>query len=252
MLGNAIWTHSNFGSARNRSGKIANNHIYNTARDAIQVGHATEILVAGNKGDHIGYPADPIDLEGRATPVAIDTAGNVDRTTYEQNHFEEVNGKCIDLDGFHDGIVRGNSCVNHGKAEDYFWGHFGIVFNNSNVDMQSQNVLVEDNEFDGMKFGGIFVIGSGHRILRNKMRRVNLAHCPEAPVQFGCVVLGEEHILDTGIYLGSHADRPAPAEHNLVEGNTISGWKMKTRCIQAGPKVKLSDNTVRNNVCTDE
>jgi hypothetical protein len=252
VSGNGVWTHSRYGSPRNASGKIANNYFSDTARDAIQVGHATEVLVTGNKGNRIGYPSDLIDLEARATPVAIDTAGDVDKTTYENNRFEEINGKCIDLDGFHDGVVRGNTCINRGKAEDYFWGHFGIVFNNSNVDMQSRNILVEDNEFQGMKFGGIFIIGTGHRILRNRMSRVNLAHCNENKDKFGCSVLEEPHVLDTGIYLGSHADRPAPSKGNVIEGNTITGWKMKSRCIQAAPGVKLSENTVRNNTCRDE
>jgi hypothetical protein len=195
---------------------------------------------------------DLIDVEGGGTPVAIDTAGDVDRSDYEYNRFEEINGQCIDLDGFHDGIVRGNSCINRGKAEDYAFGHFGIVFNNSNIDMQSQNILVEENELDGMKFGGIFVIGTGHRILRNRMRRLNTAHCNENHQQFGCSVLGEPDVLETGIYLGSHAERPAPARNNRIEGNTIRGWKMKTRCIQAAPGVKLADNAIKGNVCSDE
>jgi hypothetical protein len=252
IRGNAVWTHSYYGSPRNRSGKIANNKFSDIGRDAIQVGHATEVLVAGNTGNRIGYPVDLIDVEGGGTPVAIDTAGDVDRSDYEFNRFEEINGQCIDLDGFHDGIVRGNSCINRGKAEDYAFGHFGIVFNNANIDMQSQNVLVEQNELEGMKFGGIFVIGTGHRILRNRMRRLNTAHCNENRQKFGCSVLGEPDVLETGIYLGSHAERPARAGNNRIEGNTISGWKMKTRCIQAAPGVKLTDNTIRGNACSDE
>jgi hypothetical protein len=252
IRGNAVWTHSYYGSPRNRSGKIANNKFFDIGRDAIQVGHATEVLVAGNTGNRIGYPVDLIDVEGGGTPVAIDTAGDVDRSDYEFNRFEEINGQCIDLDGFHDGIVRGNSCINRGKAEDYAFGHFGIVFNNANIDMQSQNILVEENELDGMKFGGIFVIGTGHRILRNRMRRLNTAHCNENRQQFGCSVLGEPDVLETGIYLGSHAERPAPARNNRIEGNTISGWKMKTRCIQAAPGLKLADNTIKGNACSDE
>ena len=252
VRGNAVWTHSYYGSPRNRSGKIANNKFFEIGRDAIQVGHATEVLVAGNTGNHIGYPVDLIDVEGGGTPVAIDTAGDVDRSDYEFNRFEEINGQCIDLDGFHDGIVRGNSCINRGKPEDYAFGHFGIVFNNANIDMQSQNILVEENELDGMKFGGIFVIGTGHRILRNRMRRLNTAHCNENRQQFGCSVLGEPDVLETGIYLGSHAERPAPARNNRIEGNTVSGWKMKTRCIQAAPGVKLADNTIKGNACSDE
>jgi hypothetical protein len=252
IRGNAVWTHSVYGSSRNRGGKIANNKFFDIGRDAIQVGHATQVVVSGNSGSRIGFPVDLIDVEGGGTPVAIDTAGDVDRSSYEFNRFEEINGQCIDLDGFHDGVVRGNSCVNRGKAEDYAFGHFGIVFNNANIDMQSQNILVEDNELEGMKFGGIFLIGTGHRILRNRMRRLNTAHCNENRQQFGCSVLGEPDVLDTGIYLGSHAERPAAARDNLIEGNTISGWKMKARCIQAAPGVKLSDNTIKNNKCADD
>lgn len=252
VRGNAVWTHSYYGSPRNRGGKIANNKFFDIGRDAIQVGHATEVLVAGNNGNRIGFPVDVVDVEGLGIPVGIDTGGNVDHSDYENNHFEEVDGKCIDLDGFHDGIVRGNTCINRGKAEDYAFGHFGIVFNNANIDMQSQNILVEENELEGMKFGGIFVVGTGHRILRNRMRRLNTAHCNENRQQFGCSALGEPNVLETGIYLGSHAERPAAARNNRIEGNTISGWKMKTRCIQAAPGVKLSDNTIRGNVCSDE
>jgi hypothetical protein len=252
IRGNAVWTHSNYGSPRNRGGKIANNKFSDIGRDAIQVGHATEILVAGNTGAKIGFPVDLVDVEGGGTPVGVDTAGNVDQSQYNFNRFEEINGQCIDLDGFHDGIVRGNICINHGKAEDYAFGHFGIVFNNANIDMQSQNILVEENELEGMKFGGIFVIGTGHRILRNRMRRLNTAHCNENRQQFGCSVLGEPDVLASGIYLGSHAEKPAPARHNRIEGNVISGWKMKTRCVQAAPGVKLADNTIKGNICTDE
>ena len=252
IRGNAVWTHSRYGSPRNRGGKIANNKFFDIGRDAIQVGHATEVLVEGNSGSRIGYPVDLVDVEGGGIPVGIDTAGDVDRSEYSFNHFEEINGQCIDLDGFHDGIVKGNACINRGQAEDYAFGHFGIVFNNANIDMQSQNVLVEENDLEGMKFGGIFLIGTGHRILRNRMRRINTAHCNENRQKFGCSALGEPDVLESGIYLGSHAERPAPARNNRIEGNTISGWKMKTRCIQAAPGVKIADNTIRGNVCSDE
>jgi hypothetical protein len=252
IRGNAVWTHSFYGSLRNRSGKIANNRFFDIGRDAIQVGHATEVLVAGNTGNRIGFPADLVDVEGGGIPVAIDTAGDVDRSVYEFNRFEEINGQCIDLDGFHDGTVRGNTCINRAKAEDFAFGHFGIVFNNANIDMQSQNILVEDNDLEGMKFGGIFVIGTGHRILRNRMQRLNTAHCNENSREFGCSALGEPHLLESGIYLGSHAERQAAARNNRIEGNSISGWKMKSRCIQAAPGVKLADNTIKGNLCSDE
>jgi hypothetical protein len=252
IRGNAVWTHSRYMSPRNRGGKIAKNTFFDIGRDAIQVGHATQVDVAGNRGSRIGFPADLVDVENGGTPVGIDTAGNVDQSVYEYNNFEEIDGKCIDLDGFHDGAVRGNTCTNRQPPEDYPFGHFGIVFNNASIEMRSQNIVVEDNQLDGMKFGGIFLIGTGHKILRNRMLHINTAHCNENRQKFGCSVLGEVEVLETGIYLGSHAEHPDPARGNLIEGNTISGWKMKIRCIQGAPGVKLSDNSIRNNTCTNE
>lgn len=252
IRGNGVWTHSRYKSPRNRDGEILRNEFSDIGRDAIQVGHAIAVEVADNRGMRIGFPVEVIDVENGGTPVGVDTAGNVEQSTYERNRFEDVDGKCFDLDGFHDGAVRGNTCINRRAPQDYPFGHFGIVFNNANIDMRSQNITVEDNELDGMKFGGIFLIGTGHKILRNRLRNIDTAHCNENRAKFGCSALGEPEVLETGIYLGSHAEHPAPARGNLIEGNTISGWKMKTRCIQAAPGVKLSDNTVRENICRDE
>jgi hypothetical protein len=252
IRGNGVWTHSRYRSPRNSGGKIAKNSFFDIGRDAIQVGHATGVQVIGNSGTRIGWPVNLVDIENAGTPVGVDTAGNVDRSIYEDNNFEEIDGKCFDLDGFHDGTVRGNTCVNRRPPGDYPFGHFGIVFNNASIEMRSENIVVEANELDGMKFGGIFVIGTGHKILHNRMRTINTAHCNEDRAKFGCSALGEPEVLETGIYLGGHAEHPAPARGNLIEGNVISGWKMKTRCIQAAPGVKLGDNTIRDNTCTNE
>ena len=138
-------------SPRNARGVFAENRFDRIGRDAIQVGHATEMRVEGNSGTHIGYPEDAVDIEGRAIPVGVDTAGNVDRSIYARNQFSAVNGKCFDLDGFHDGEVSWNVCQDVAG--------YGIVMNNTNPDMQSRNVRMADNLLDGVKYGGIFVIG---------------------------------------------------------------------------------------------
>jgi hypothetical protein len=194
-----------------------------------------------------------VDVENAGTPVGIDTAGNVDRSTYEYNRFEEVNGKCIDLDGFHDGLVRGNVCINRGKPEDYAFGNFGIALNNTSIEMRSQNIRIEDNQLEGMKFGGIFVIGKGHQILRNRMTRINTAHCNETHARFGCLAIaGEPGFLESGIYLARRADKPDPVRGATIVDNVISGWKMSAHCIEAAPQVQLADNNIRRNRCKDE
>jgi hypothetical protein len=252
VLGNGVWTHSLYTSPRNRDGVIAKNRFENIGRDAVQAGHVTNLRVESNSGARIGYPVERVDSEGGGIPVAIDTAGNVDRSVYAGNRFEEVNGKCIDLDGFHHGEVVDNACTNRGAAEDYPWGHYGIVFNNSNPDMQSEEVTVARNTIDGAKFGGIFVIGSRNTIAGNKLVRLNLAGCNESGAKFGCLYYpNEPDLMRSGIYLGRGAARPAPARNNIIRDNQVAGHGMKANCVVAGPGVALRENKVQGNRCSE-
>lgn len=232
IRGNGVWTHSLYTSPRNTRGVFRGNTFDTIGRDALQAGHAVEVRIEGNSGRAIGYPKDIVD----ATPVAIDTAGNVERSVYTKNRFEDMNGKCIDLDGFHDGEVSENTCVKVGG--------FGIVFNNTNPDMQSRGIRVVGNVVDGAMYGGIFVIGSGNTIARNRLLNLNTSHCEkcwESP--------GQPGMLESGIYLGKRAERPAPAHGNTVEDNEITGYKMKARCVASAPGV--GPNVVRGNRCRD-
>ncbi len=250
VRGNGIWTHALYRSPRNARGRIAGNEFATIARDAIQVGHATEIRVENNRGRSIGFPAADVDPQGQ--PVAVDTAGNVDKSVYRDNQFEEVDGKCIDLDGFHDGEVSGNTCSNLDTASHYPFGNFGIVMNNTNPDMQSRNIRITGNTVEGMRFGAIFIIGSGHTVSANRLMHLNLAHCNDpGPIDCGAVP-NQPEILRSGIYLGAGAERPDAAKGNVVEGNEISGYGMSRHCIGAAPGVSLAANTVSKNECSDE
>jgi Right handed beta helix region len=257
VLGNGVWTHSDYGSPRNARGLIAGNRFREIGRDAIQVGHATGVRVEWNTGRHIGYPFAAVDVEDGATPVGVDTSGNVDHSVYTHNRFHEVNGKCIDLDGFHDGEVTFNTCVDKGAPEDYPSGHFGIVVNNWNPDMTSEHILIADNTIEGWKFGGIFLIGSHHTVVRNKLLDLNTAHCNENAAKFGCVAIqGQPDVLRAGIYLGRVAaewaqKRADSSRDDVIRDNVITGYKMKTRCIMAAPGVSLKASTIQGNRCED-
>lgn len=253
IRGNGVWTHSLYTSPRNEDGLILDNHFEHIGRDAIQVGHATRVRVENNTGKLIGFPPEIVDIEGRGMPVAIDTAGNTDHSTYTHNSFEEINGKCIDLDGFHDGEVRANTCINRNTAERYPYGHFGIVMNNSNPDMHPESIEIAGNTIDGTLFGGIFVIGTKNRVLHNHLRRINLAHCDGNSSKFGCNYSpNQPDLLRSGIYLGAGAERAAAAHDNVIEENEISGFGMKAHCVAAAPGVTLAANRVAHNVCRDE
>ena len=101
--------------------------------------------------------------------------------------------------------------MNRGHAEDYPFGHFGIVMNNTNPDMHSENIEISGNVIDGMKFGGLFLIGRGHRIIGNKFRILIMAGCNESAAKFGCIYKQDEpEMLESGIYLGRGAEHAGP------------------------------------------
>jgi hypothetical protein len=247
ILGNGVWTHSRYNHVRNGPGIVRRSTFDTIGRDAVQVGHAWGIEVVDNVITRVGYPADSIDVEGGGTPVGVDTAGNVDSSTYSRNRLTEINGKCFDLDGFHHGSLVGNSCTN---TADQPFGHFGIVMNNTNPDMQSVGIRIEGNRFDGMRFGGIFVIGSGHLIRNNVLTRLHMAHCSGTAIQSGCTHFqAEPEVLRTGIYFGKGAERLAVTRGNRLEGNTIRGWRMDVRCIGFAPGVDSKDNRTSGSLC---
>jgi len=250
VLGNGVWTHSRATSPRNSTGVISGNRFARIGRDAIQAGHATRVRVTANEGSLIGFPPDAVDIENLAVPVAIDTAGNVDQSVYTDNRFTEINGKCIDLDGFHHGRVSGNTCRNTRSDAEYPHGHYGIVFNNTNTEMRSEAVVVEDNTIDGARYGGLFLIGAGHIVRRNRFLNVNRARCGSVPAPSACRYKPEEpDLLRAGIYLGSGAERPDPARDNRIEHNVVTGFGAAGRCIAAAPGVSLEANRTAFNKC---
>ena len=253
IRGNGIWTHSRYESPRNRDGLIQENEINGSARDAIQVGHATNIRVLKNVMTHIGYPVELVDMANGGIPVGIDTAGNVDQSLYADNLIQEVNGKCLDLDGFHHGEIRSNRCYNAKPVSAYPQGHFGIVLNNTNPDMRSEEILIEDNEIEGMKYGGIFLIGRNHIVRKNRMRFLNISGCTESHARGNECYFGadEPDLLRSGIYFGKGAERPDAANNIRVEDNLVTGYKMKERCIGYSPAIDRARLKVERNACVD-
>jgi hypothetical protein len=249
ITGNAIWTHSYARSPRAADGLIRGNRITAVGRDAIQTGHATRVRVENNSGSELGFPAEYVDVEHHGVAVALDTAGNVDRSLYAHNHFTDVNGQCIDLDGFHDGEVTSNSCVNKKPLSAYPALHFGIVFGNNDPGMDSAGIVVTGNTVQGFAYGGLFLIGSRNRIENNRFLDLNLAHCGIIPVSARCNYAPDQpDLLRSGIYLGDNGGRRAITRDNVIRSNIIRGFGMKSHCVAAAARVELPPN---NNTCME-
>jgi hypothetical protein len=252
VTGNAIWTHSYASAPRSSDGWIHGNTISDVSRDAIQVGHATRVRVEDNTGSNLGYPIQYVDVETQAVAVALDTSGEVDQSVYARNRFTDVNGQCIDLDGFHDGSVTGNSCVNRKPIDAYPVLHEGIVFGNNNLAGEPRNVLVTNNTIEGFAYGAVFLVGSNNRIERNSFLDMNRARCGSSPTPARCAyALDQPDLLRAGIYLGNRGGRPSTPKGNVIRANTISGFGMKAHCVAAAAGVSLAANTIEANVCSD-
>lgn len=249
--GNAIWTHSYARSPRQDTGRIRDNVISTVARDAIQIGHATRVRVENNRGSDIGFPVDYVDFPGYGTPVALDTAGNVDHTVYTGNSFTRVAGQCIDLDGFHDGEVTGNQCINGSAARNWIGLHFAILFGNHDPGMTSSNIVLTGNTLQGFAYGGIFLIGDHNRIESNRFVNVTLAGCgTKAAIPAKCGALPDEpDALRSGIYLADNGGRPAVTRDNVIHNNAFTGIDDARHCIAAKPGVSLAASTITGNLC---
>ena len=253
VTGTAIWTHSYARSPRQSDGWIHDNVIDTVARDAIQIGHATGMRVENNRGSKIGFPVEYVDFPGYATPVAIDTAGNVDHSVYNRNEFSSVAGQCLDLDGFHDGEVTGNRCINEpAQAAGWIGLHFGILFGNHDPGMTSSNVIVSHNTLQGFAYGGVFLIGDHNRIEDNRFLDVNLAKCGTKPISAKCDALNDQpDALRSGIYVSDDGGRPTVTRDNVIRNNIISGFGMAEHCLAAKPGVSLKTDTISGNSCKD-
>ncbi len=184
-----------------------------------------------NRGRRIGYPLDAVDPA--AIPAALDTAGNVDQSVYADNHFEDIDGKCMDLDGFHDGEIRDNACISRKQADQYPYAQYGIVFNNSNLDMQPVNIAITGNLIDGAGYGGIFLIGSGNVVSRNRLLQLNRDHCTGDMRQARCNYASDQPaLLHKAVTAWGRCGPPGAYQGNLIENNEISGFAIAHSCVR--------------------
>ena len=175
----------------------------------------------------------------------------MDHTIYSGNEFTGVAGQCFDLDGFHDGEITGNSCINPPAVAAQWIGlHFGILFGNHDPGMTSSNVTVMHNTIQGFAYGGVFLIGDHNRIEDNRFLDVNLARCGTRPVPAKCAALPDQpDALRSGIYFSDNGGRPAQTRDNVIRNNVIEGFGMAEHCISAKPGIDLKQDTIAGNTC---
>jgi hypothetical protein len=251
ILGNGVWVQSGSRAQRPQNGVIEGNRFESISRNAIQLSRAFRVTVQNNSAKSIGFPVNTVSSDA-GPPAGVGSDGKVDASVIRGNRIEDINGRCFSLDGYHDGEVSGNTCINHGKAEDYPLGDLGLVLNNSSTDMRSQLVVIQGNHFEGLNLGGISIIGAGHKVIANELINLNRAGCTTSSGSSICLPNRDEpRAALSGIFLGLRGTRPDPVVEATIERNRISGKGMVANCVVAASKVHPEASIIRNNICSE-
>jgi hypothetical protein len=115
--GNQIWSHVYGFGTLHSDFRIQGNSFEDIGRDGIMVGAVVGGDVSGNNFRRIGYvatddssPAVPRWINGQWA-VGLDTAGLTRGVNYRGNTFINCYGAAMDLDGFAEGVVDGNTVI---------------------------------------------------------------------------------------------------------------------------------------------
>jgi hypothetical protein len=116
--------------------------------------------------------------------------------------------------------------------------------------MNSTGVVLSKNRIEGFAYGGLYLIGTGHRVVDNDFLDINRAHCTGDTSRPRCNYASDQPgLLRSGIYLANYGGRASPTHDNVIRNNLVSGFGMDRWCIQAAPGVELSRNTIEANRC---
>jgi hypothetical protein len=203
VTGNALWSHLYALNKLHSNYRFSDNHFIDCGLDGIQLGGVVGGVVKGNTFRRIGYVATddtstsvPKWMLGSAYAVGLDTAGRVTGVNYEGNTFLNVNGGCIDLDGYGRGTVMANTCIvsrpgepeyNEDQVGSPLWGSPGQVNRNWVYGAQVSNSNNDSIAGDSpMIVGNTFVNCGGGAIRLYATRKGmvvgnNIDHSSDAP-----------------------------------------------------------------------
>lgn len=174
MSGHAIWGHGYGFHTLNEDIVVRRNRFVDIGMDGVLIANAARAVVEENHFHRIGfvlsgdgktprpawYPGLRADGADNIPAVAIDTSGLVRDSVYRGNEMLNVNGHCIDLDGFTRGGVRGNRMRVSGREDSWnyvndrvgeFGGHRqgnftkGINLSNTAAAALTEDVRIEEN-----------------------------------------------------------------------------------------------------------
>jgi parallel beta-helix repeat protein len=208
ISGHAIWGHGYGFQTLNEDVVIRRCQFTDIGLDGVLIGNTRRAVVEHNHFHRIGYT--PRNGGGRPRPawfpgfredradnipaVGIDTSGLVSESVYQGNTMLNVNGNCIDLDGFTRGDVLHNSMQVSGRADAWNYindlvdefgpaqvGNYtkGINLSNTAGATLTESVRIVGNTIMNLGGYGIFLYDSQRCLVEdNHIRHYSLIFPP--------------------------------------------------------------------------
>jgi hypothetical protein len=230
VTGNGFWTHTNSLSLLHENIHADRNTFRDMGRDGILMGAIYGGSASYNKFRRIGYVA--ADDTSASVPkypanqyaVGLDTAGITRGVNYIGNSFTSCNGACMDLDGFAEGTVSGNTCIvpRSGETEytedniaAYGGGAgnvtYGLQISNSNNDsIAGSRVTIVGNTFINMRAGAIRLYATRDSFVANN-RIEHPADAIVKPIQLGAIGAGGAYQRAYGNVITANVIKYSPA-----------------------------------------
>jgi len=267
ITGHAIWGHGYGFQTMNEDVVVRRNRFTDIGMDAVLIGNVRRATVEDNEFHRIGfvalqgdlpthpawYPGLRPDGSDNIPAVGIDTSGLVSDSVYRRNTMWNVNGHCIDLDGFTRGEVVHNTMRVSGREDAWNYvndeveqfgargvGNItkGINLSNTSASEATEGVRIADNTL--VNLGGLgIVLNDAQRCIveDNHIRHYSVLYVP--------IVI-------------TNSLREPRAQHeskgNIIRNNYIH-FHLEGFCIAevddfgGGPLPVVGPNEVRGNTC---
>jgi hypothetical protein len=235
VTGNGFWTHTSSLSLLHENIHADRNTFRDMGRDGILMGAIYGGSASYNKFRRIGYVA--ADDTGASVPkypanqyaVGLDTAGITRGVNYIGNSFTSCNGACMDLDGFAEGTVSGNTCIvpRSGETEytedniaAYGGGAGNVTYglqisNSKNDSIAGSRVTIVGNTFINMRAGAIRLYATRDSFVANN-RIEHPADAIVKPIQLGAIGAGGAYQRAYGNVITANVIKYSPASETAA------------------------------------
>lgn len=245
ITGHGVWSHAYALNKAHSNLRIIGNYFEDIGLDGIQYGVVTGGVADSNVMRRIGYvtfddngQSQPKWIAGNSYAVGLDTAGRVRGVNYKNNVFISINGGCIDLDGFGQGTVSGNTCIipratDPEYAEDQIgtaaWGVGGVnwvygaqISNNANDLIVGDSVNISGNTFVNCGGGAVRLYASRNCfVVGNRIDHTDSS--VGAPMVIGNIGTGNYQRSYNNIITDNHVSWSPPAQAAIVYENNQYG-----------------------------